>query len=249
MRTLIIPDIHQRIKDVDKVIDKETFDKVIFLGDYFDSFKPQGSFEKVCDWVWNKFNELKGVAIWLSGNHDISYYEEVMSHSRWASKTYCAHKKMGCSGYTRNKGQLVKKFFKNKKDFWVNLELFHWDGFFLYSHAGFSNGIFRFGMSFDDNLKYFKVCWDEIKRLDVNYSNDWIIKIGSRAGSNYVGMGGPLWLDWWDEFEPVDGVSQIVGHTICNNPQNKNNNFCIDCCSKYYAIVENGLIETKYVDF
>lgn len=40
MRVLVIPDIHQRIVKTDSILTAEegNYDKVVFLGDYFDSF-------------------------------------------------------------------------------------------------------------------------------------------------------------------------------------------------------------------
>jgi len=38
MRTLIIPDIHNHIENADYWLTNEEYDRVVFLGDYFDHF-------------------------------------------------------------------------------------------------------------------------------------------------------------------------------------------------------------------
>ena len=39
MKTLVVPDIHNKIDVVQKILDKESsVDEVIFLGDWFDDF-------------------------------------------------------------------------------------------------------------------------------------------------------------------------------------------------------------------
>ena len=81
MKTLIIPDIHQDLAGLKKIfkIEKlESFDEIIFLGDWFDSFHEPpkvSSFKDTClflrDLVWE--NEKTGKMIFLVGNHDLAY--------------------------------------------------------------------------------------------------------------------------------------------------------------------------------
>ena len=255
MKILVISDIHQRIYDVQKILDKEKnhVDHIVFLGDYFDSFPEyqQASFLNTCEWVYEKYIELGNKATFLIGNHDLSYFEEVKSKKQYANHSNKGKKKFECSGYSRNKGQYAKKVFRDEKvKFWDDIKLFYSDDYFLYSHAGFSRRLFKPNWSFEENLKWFDRCWEKFK-VQMNkgiYMDDeirWIIDIGYRMGDDCIGMAGPLWNDWRHEFEPIDGINQIVGHTYHDVPQNKNNNFCFDCISRYYAIINDGLIEIK----
>ena len=57
--------------------------------------------------------------------------------------------------------------------------------------------------------------------------------------------GGPLWLDWSAEFEDCLEVPQIVGHTRCPEPTQKENSFCIDFAQAAYAIVESGEVQLR----
>ena len=80
MKTLVIPDVHQDIAGVKKVfeIEKlESFDEIVFLGDWFDSFHEPpkvASFKDTClflrDLVWyNKDSKM----VFLVGNNDLAY--------------------------------------------------------------------------------------------------------------------------------------------------------------------------------
>ena len=75
MKVLVVGDIHGNFEEVFKQLDKEDkdFDKIVFLGDYVDSFekKHQGApmidgFKKLCSMKDDKH-------IILFGNHDLSY--------------------------------------------------------------------------------------------------------------------------------------------------------------------------------
>jgi hypothetical protein len=41
--------------------------------------------------------------------------------------------------------------------------------------------------------------------------------------------GGILWCDFNKEFEPVDGLRQVFGHTAGKNIRQKGENMCVDC--------------------
>jgi hypothetical protein len=64
-------------------------------------------------------------------------------------------------------------------------------------------------------------------------------------------VAGVLWQSW-EEFAPVPGLSQIVGHTPATQPrilrQQRGVNYCIDTHSAHYAVMEeNGSIHVRSV--
>ena len=96
MRTLVIPDIHNRIVSAQKLIDTIACDKIILLGDYFDSFgdnyqNANATAEWVRDFV---IPDPKIVA--LLGNHDTHYF--------WPWNDY-----FKCSGYTDAKKDAIQR--------------------------------------------------------------------------------------------------------------------------------------------
>ena len=85
------------------------------------------------------------------------------------------------------------------------------EGFFI-SHAGISQRLL------DSN----GITADEyIEAAQFN-------EIGRYRGGRHT-CGGLFWCDWNKEFEPVEGLPQIVGHTRGDLIRAKGNSYCIDC--------------------
>jgi len=55
-----------------------------------------------------------------------------------------------------------------------------------------------------------------------------ILAVGACRGGT-ASQGGPLWLDWNEEFEAIRELPQIVGHTRSISLRQRENSFCIDC--------------------
>jgi hypothetical protein len=53
-------------------------------------------------------------------------------------------------------------------------------------------------------------------------------QVGHARGGFYP-CGGPLWCDFFAEFEPLDEVIQVFGHTPVASPQKMGNAYAIDC--------------------
>lgn len=102
---------------------------------------------------------------------------------------------MVCSGYKHKTKMLVQHLPMQM------LPIFEWDNGFLLTHAGITNTL--------PSLKEFKNIEDYL------YSNKFdedVFRIGRGRGGQ-ASEGGPLWCDWFREFEPIPGVKQIVGHS------------------------------------
>ncbi|NDE60320.1 MAG: hypothetical protein EB010_13055, partial [Acidimicrobiia bacterium] len=85
MKTIIIGDIHGRNiwKDI---VSKESYDRVIFVGDYFDSFDIPGidqiyNFNEICNFAKSSLKEV----VLLVGNHDLHYMQIGQSYSGFQS--------------------------------------------------------------------------------------------------------------------------------------------------------------------
>lgn len=91
-----------------------------------------------------------------------------------------------------------------------------WMEGFLISHAGVSQKLLdSLGLTLEEYLDSGK-----------------FYGIGAYRGGPDV-AGGLLWCDWNHEFEPIEGVPQIVGHTpvpsIDIGIRKKGNSYCVDC--------------------
>ena len=73
MKTLVVPDIHNKIDVVQKILDKESsVDEVIFLGDWFDDFNDNvNDVVEVAKFLNSIYTEENFKFVW--GNHDLYY--------------------------------------------------------------------------------------------------------------------------------------------------------------------------------
>jgi len=121
-------------------------------------------------------------------------------------------------------------------------------GKWLLSHAGFHafaahpvRGLADDYLEFSANEA---LDWAAQRRV-----NPWFGAVASRGGPQAVG--GPLWLDWDDEFAPVTGVNQIVGHTEHRRVQRKGGeqfeNWCLDTQLREIALIDDESIEVVRV--
>jgi DNA repair exonuclease SbcCD nuclease subunit len=122
MKTVILGDIHGRSfwKDI---VNHENPDKVIFVGDYFDSFKikTDEQLNNFLDIVEYKKTSGKEVIL-LIGNHDIHYYPEISD--------------TGTSGYqTIGRLQIEPTIDSNRE----HLQMAYKMDEFLFTHAGVSS--------------------------------------------------------------------------------------------------------------
>lgn len=132
---------------------------------------------------------------------------------------------MKCSGHrgtTRYgmvhlKDEILSKF---KTHFWLTTDI-------LATHAGASGSLFS-------NIEELKQALDE--------DNKKLYNIGSARGG-WSPVGGIFWCDYWDEFEELEGLTQIVGHSSYRpegQPKGigkQNNCFNIDCLDRIEEVL------------
>lgn len=99
-----------------------------------------------------------------------------------------------CSGWNKETNSHVVHL---KERMNTNLEDYIWlYDKYLISHAGVSNALLEYEST---NLN------DYLKAKEY-------YQVGYRRGGNHP-IGGLYWCDWYDGFEPIIGVPQIVGHS------------------------------------
>ncbi len=218
MRTLIIPDIHNKFIDAEVMIAHEKPDNIIFLGDYFDGFNdsPEIAYQ-VASWL--KDSLTKTNRIHLIGNHDISYM---------------TNGKHGCAGWDGAKQMFINKVKIN----WKLLEHYCWVGDWLCTHAGLSNEFYKAYKDKEESTN------DFLHR----YSTDLELKSRLYDVSPFRGgidaFGGILWCDY-DEFVDIPNLKQIFGHTHGELRQTEKH-ICLDTFLEYYAIY-NGEMKVKKI--
>jgi hypothetical protein len=202
---LIIPDLHHRVDQADKIIRYVGADKVICLGDAFDDFDDTPEMvTHTCEWLVDFVNNPNH--IFIAGNHEMHY--------AYANRSF------QCSGYEQWKYFIISDMVPRAT--WDKLKWYHFlDNRWLMSHGG----LHKFNVpasitKFKDDRKTF------IKELSgfLDYEiheglwngddnkKSWVFGVGhSRGGVQRAG--GITWCDFEKEFYPVLGINQVVGHT------------------------------------
>lgn len=213
MRTLIIPDVHQKLGKVEKILENNTFDKLISLGDWFDDFYDTSiQARKAAEYIIELYSKHGENFTWLLGNHDIPYLFPSM------------YDYYACSGNTREKVRAIQEVFGGSSmPLGYKVELAHAvkvEGCLdiVLSHAGVSEE--HFAMPFVDSVTSQAVldrCEQAFRNLKLLFQDPILCAGPARGGRERVG--GITWLDWHSEFQPVASISQIVGHSPVSHPQ------------------------------
>lgn len=245
-RILVFSDPHQDAERVKKILRKENYDFAVCLGDWFDSHFHQTASDlaSTCNLV--KTLPFKKNFLTLFGNHDLHY----LFSNHYAQ----------CSGYTDEKDTAIADALHPKiGEIRDKFQWYVWIDDILCTHAGVHPYFFP------PHLELTKegiTAWldDQCKYADVSLCNGgthWFYRAGlARYGEQKIG--GVVWMDFDEEFEPVDGLRQIVGHTfnhtgfgvrVHHSNGNLNlaeaNDLCIDCNVAQYLIIHNGKVKIK----
>lgn len=201
MQVLVWPDVHNRIILLRKFLEKngENFQKRIFLGDWFDAWDDKAEDAKAtAEYLAELMEDPRN--IFIEGNHDSSY-----KYGR--TSTFC-------SGFTFEKQRAIASVMT--PDHWAKFKLFHFEGNVLCSHAGVHPAIFMHPIAGIDPIQMEKDCEQAMQAARCNIRHP-IYEAGMSSGGRAT-FGGINWLRWW-EFKPIEGINQIVGHTIHSEPQ------------------------------
>jgi hypothetical protein len=209
MRTLIIPDLHHRTDNADHWLATQSYDRVVFLGDYFDNFgDTAGDAAKTARWLRDRMDSTED--IFLIGNHDIPYM-------------FPDDPQFDCPGFTRPKARAIREILEEKH--WRRLKLAHAEQGWLMSHAGFHPS-WMDEPSVERILERCEMAMQHAKRRVV----DPFFGAGYERGGNQPD-GGPLWMDF-DNLVPIPKINQIVGHTPGGAVREKirrgSKNYCLD---------------------
>ena len=230
MKILVFSDVHNRHQTIHKIVEKhkDEVDLIISLGDWLDNFG-----EKIED-VTQTVKLLKSLLqndkfIWVAGNHDLWYCHP---KSQWVK----------CSGNTVEKAEIFKKIMGEDA---FKYRLYYDSGDFLFSHAGIHPYLLPPEGYSEKWLE--ERCKTARIKLESGQYDSFLTAGYSRGGREPIG--GITWQDWDDDFIPVPGLNQIVGHTIRWDEKvdikrgQESTNYCIDTCNKHYLIITDGKVE------
>lgn len=244
MKTLAIGDIHGR--SIWKlIVQTESPDRVVFVGDYFDSFDLSAA-EQIYNYqeIIN-FKESSGIeVIMLIGNHDHHYFPEV-GYS-------------GTTGYQHQHAYQILDLIDRTRE---NLSMSYQLDKILFTHAGFSpdwaKSIFGESWKLEDNQNYSDFINDVWKYKPKSFC---FFSPADRYCDPYGDdlFQSPIWIRprslKKSGKEIKKDIIQVVGHTKQNCIDIKGNStgsryYFIDTLetSGEYLIIENGKITSKSI--
>lgn len=213
MRYLIIPDVHNKTAIADQILERAldpfdlNCDRVIFTGDFFDSFHDDETHAlSTAKWLKEKLHDHR--FDFIAGNHDTSY--------RWSHHYHFAQ----CSGFCRQKQRAIARIL-NVND-WNQFKPFVRVGKFFFSHAGIAlplvQMLVRRGLMKEDyhvSADIFQKRLDEVfaKALDtISALRAPEVYAVSYMRGGHAEIGGVTWCDL-SEFSPIPDFYQVFGHS------------------------------------
>jgi len=245
-KILVFSDVHQDIDRLEKIIKAEDADINVCLGDWFDSFNFDEShhFVKTAQYLTSYLNKSKNITLW--GNHDTHY----LSNNKYTL----------CSGYTVNKARLAtEQFGEYKHRISDKFKWYIWIDNKLCTHAGLHPKLIRSSCKNNEDIDKYLSEESEAANTCLKTNQKHWFYLAGRARGGSERYGGITWLDFDQEYDPIDDLEQIVGHTYrrsrkvqCHRSEGVVNpldaeNICIDTNMFEYLTVSNGKWEIKSV--
>ncbi len=243
-RCLILPDIHQNIAWVNDVLAGEPVcDRVVFLGDYFDSSLPlkrRTGVGATCSWLNEMLRKLGTRAVFLLGNHDVQYLEAKPACDRHRTPRHLGTK---CgSAFTHSTAKRIAHDLDPA--FWRNARLFVCVNGWLLSHAGLAPIHWPVSTELESSLTQLDdACLTALQTLSPHRLPHPLLQAGRVRGGD-APVGGITWLDWDDEFDDGLPLPQIVGHTGSKaGARQRGRSWCLDGQQTCYGILTpSGLL-------
>ncbi|EDY82145.1 hypothetical protein VDG1235_1765 [Verrucomicrobiia bacterium DG1235] len=242
---LVIPDVHQHIRWVDAILEKEatSAERIVFLGDYFDAkHQAAASPAETARYISSLSKAYpKNRFSFLVGNHDLAYLYDFQN---LRGKSPVMPNPYSCSNYMLEESPSISK--NLSPAFVASLEPFTFASGYLLSHAGLHLSFYETASNPKDEKpldSLYRKLKAELKRLPKTRMPELAAVGFVREGRDPVG--GLTWQDWHREFEDDLPWPQIVGHTILAETQSKGRSWNLDTRSGNYAILSPGGIEIK----
>lgn len=199
MRTIAIGDLHG--KDCWKQVDFNLYQKVIFIGDYTDSYtlSTEVIYKSLLQLIALKKAHPEKVIL-LLGNHDIQYL---------------FFPNFRCTGF-RPEAQrdLTALFLLNKECFQVAFQ----QGNYLFTHAGVSNSWMNQYAELKEVFKREKNSMSDALNKVYHSENYYLLHDVGKVRGGIFKFGGILWADRSEtNRDYLEGVHQVVGHTPMEN--------------------------------
>lgn len=243
-RCLIIPDVHQDIAWVARILAQEKeVDRIVFLGDYFDTRRVgpgTAGKEATCEYLMELWLTLGARVQFLLGNHDVQYLEAKPWCDRYQQPRQLLYE---CgSAFTQKGAQKVAKGLP--MEFWRCARLFLPVNGCLLSHAGLTADFWPQMNDIEQALSVLDAEATDALAMK-SEARQRLLDVG-RARGGPADVGGLTWLDWDDEFKDGLPLPQIVGHTVSHvGARQKGRSWCIDGFQTCYGLLTPSGFEVR----
>lgn len=241
-RCLIIPDVHQDVAWVERILAKEDGgaakpDLVVFLGDYFDSRrspKEHASVAATCAFLDDVRRRLGDRAVFLLGNHDVQYWES--RRSCLARRTPRNLRYQCGAAFSHSAAKQIAK--KLSPEFWSATRLFVEVNGWLLSHAGLASAFWPRRATVGKSLAALDAdARTALESIVTTTPPHPLLEAGVMRGGD-APTGGITWLDWENEFEDALPIPQIVGHTVSRaGARQTDRSWCLDGAQTCYGVL------------
>lgn len=196
LKLVAIGDLHG--KNYWKKIDFDQFDKIVFIGDYTDSFTypDETIYQNLMDLIALKKANPKKIIL-LLGNHDLQYLH---------------YPEFPCTGFRPEaQKQLTACFRENKKYFQVAWQRKN----YLFTHAGVTNKWFEKYEDVFRKYDYPKKNLGDVFNMLHNHPQEYACLFDcSTIRGGFANHGGIFWADAEETMNDyLTGLHQVVGHT------------------------------------
>ena len=214
-KILVLPDIHGRKFWKQPCENSEEYDKIVFLGDYFDPYDFEGI--TVEDAIQNfkeilSFTNDNPKAVMLLGNHDMPYFSKgYYALSKW----HCRHSKM-------HHDEISKLFGEYNGSF----KIAYAQDNVLFTHAGvLSDWLdFVFDYKYEKTIDLEELC-NDLNNLPNEERGLWNLYMVSSYRGGDDPFSSCIWADvhemYWnvqnaqnEKHEPIYDINQVFGHTL-----------------------------------
>jgi hypothetical protein len=252
-RCLVIPDVHQDIAWVERILTKEDSeaakpDLVVFLGDYFDSRrspKEHAGVAATCAYLEELRDRLGDRVIFLLGNHDVQYREA--RRACLARRTPRNLRYQCGAAFSHSAARQIAKHLSAR--FWSASRLSVIVNGWLLSHAGLSPRLLPFRATANDSLAALEQLEAEaLQSIASATAPHPLLQAGLVRGGD-APIGGITWLDWDDEFEDALPLPQLVGHTLSREGARQHGrSWCLDGAQTCYGVLTEDFLQISHAD-
>lgn len=246
-RVLVFSDAHQDLRWIEKILEVEhgNYDTILFNGDIAHTHENHEGIvgirksAKFYKWLLDKHHVNLG-------NHELPLMESWHRNSQFKNVSNPVHR---MSGWTKSSTLHFNREMPSWND-WMKTSIFRTVHGWLVSHAGFTSDYWIGERSGHYNLERLWALSQDAKIGLATGVVSSLFRVGTARLHNTSPIkikGGPLWLDWNDEFDASVPYKQLVGHTSeLMNLRMRHGSYNIDGQQSIYAIISDTSIKFKF---